>query len=116
MILIKKFTVSKLHDVCHNPKCICQKQITFTPKQLQLEGSGFKNTMKNFFKGTEKMWNYFIKPGLKKATPINSAGVAAKIKNPQSAETTGNILKSLTGGKFLSLTDLHGHGLRLKFM
>ena len=22
----------KLHDLCHNPKCKCQKQITFTPK------------------------------------------------------------------------------------
>ena len=33
--------------MCHNPKCKCQKQITFTPKQFQLEGAGFKNTMKN---------------------------------------------------------------------
>ena len=114
--LNKNCTVVKLHDVCRNPKCICQKQITFTPKQLQLEGSVFKNTMKNFFKGTEKMWNYFSKPGLKIATPINSAGVAAKTKNPQSAEITSNILKSLTSGKNLSLTDLHGHGLRFKFM
>ena len=73
-------------------------------------------TMKKIFKGTEKMWNSFIKPGLKKATPIISAGVAAKTKSLQSAQITSNILKALTVGKFLSLTDLHGNGLRLKVM
>ena len=40
--------------------------------------------------------------------------VAAKTKNPQSAQITSNILKSLTGGKVLRLTDMHGDGLRLK--
>ena len=44
--LNKNCTVLKLHDMCHNPKCNCQKQITFTPRQFQLEGNGFKNTMK----------------------------------------------------------------------
>ena len=50
------------------------------------------------------------------ATPLISAAVAAKTKSPQSAQTTNNILKSLTGGKNLSLTDMHGRGLRLKVM
>ena len=27
----KNCTVLKLHDMCHNPKCKCQKQITFSP-------------------------------------------------------------------------------------
>ena len=40
--------------------------------------------------------------------------VAAKTKNPKIGQSTGNILKSLTGGKILSLTDMHGRGLRLK--
>ena len=44
--LNKNCTVLKLHDMCHNPKCKCQKQITFSPNQFQLEGAGFKNTMK----------------------------------------------------------------------
>ena len=42
-------TVSKLHDMCHNPKCKCQKEITFTPNQFQLQGAGFQNTMKKIF-------------------------------------------------------------------
>ena len=50
------------------------------------------------------------------ATPLISAAVAAKTKNPQSVEVTNSILKSLTGGKTLNLTDMHGHGLRLKVM
>ena len=114
--LNKNCTVLKLHDMCHNPKCKCQKQITFSPNQFQLEGSGFKNKTKKIFKGSQTAWNKFIKPGLKMATPLISAAVAAKTKNPQSAQVTNTILKSLTGGKILSLTDMHGRGLRLKVM
>ena len=45
------------------------------------------------------------------ATPLISAAMAAKTKNPQSAQITNNILKTLTGGNVLSLTDMHGNGL-----
>ena len=50
------------------------------------------------------------------ATPLISAAVAAKTKNPRSGQVANTILKSLTGGKILSLTDMHGNGLRLKVM
>ena len=50
------------------------------------------------------------------ATPLMSAAVAAKTTNPQSAQFTNGILKSLTGGRVLNLTDMHGNGLRLKVM
>ena len=50
------------------------------------------------------------------ATPLISAAVAAKTKNPQSAQGTNSILRSLTGGRLLNLTDMHGNGLRLKVM
>ena len=50
------------------------------------------------------------------ATPLISAAIAAKTKTPQSAQVTNSILKSLTGGKILNLTDMHGNGLRLKVM
>ena len=53
---------------------------------------------------------------MKIASPIISAAVAAQTKNPQSAQITSNILKSLTGVKILNLTDMHGNGLRLKVM
>ena len=50
------------------------------------------------------------------ATPLISAAVAAKTTNPQSAQVANTNIKSLTGGKILSVTDLHGNGLRLKVM
>ena len=115
--LNKNCTVLKLHDFCHNPKCRCQKQITFSPNQFQLEGGSIKSKVKSIFRGTKAAWDKFLKPALKIATPIISAGVAAKTKNPQSAQITNSILKALTGGKILSLTDMHsGAGLRLRVM
>ena len=114
--LNSKGKMLKLHDNCPNPKCGCQKIITFTPHQYMLEGGSIKTKLQKIFKGTQAARNRFIKPGLKMATPLISAAVAAKTKNPQSAQVTNSILKSLTGGKILSLTDIHGNGLRLKVM
>ena len=42
--------------------------------------------------------------------------VSAKTKNPKVGQATTNILKSISGGTILSLTDMHGRGLRLKVM
>ena len=108
--------ILKLHDKCPNPKCGCQKIITFTPHQYMLEGGSIKSKLQKIFRGTKKAWDSFIKPCLKMATPLISAAIAAKTKNPQSAQVTNTILKSLTGGKILSLTDMHGRGLRLRVM
>ena len=33
--LYKNCTVLKLHEISHNPKCKCQKQITFSPNHFQ---------------------------------------------------------------------------------
>ena len=40
--------------------------------------------------------------------------VSARTKNPQICKATIDILKSISGGRVLNLTDLHGNGLRLK--
>ena len=40
----------------------------------------------------------------------------AKTKNPEIGKDTGNILKSISGGKILGLTDMHGRCLRVKVM
>ena len=114
--LNSKGNILKLHDKCPNPKCNCQITITFTPNQYMLEGGSIKSKLQKIFRGTRKAWNSFIKPGLKIATPLISATVATKTKSPQSAQITNNNSKSLTGGKILSLTDMHGHGLRLKVL
>ena len=114
--LNKNFTVLKLHVLCHNPKNNCQKQTTFTTSQFQLEGGSIKNKLNSIFRGTQIAWNKFLKPALKMATPLISTAFAAKTKSPQSAQVTSIFLKTLTGGKFLSLTNMHGNGSRLKAM
>ena len=109
--------ILKLHDKCPNPNCGCQKIITITPHQYMLEGGSIKSKLQKIFRGTKKAWHSFIKPGLKMATPLISIAIAAKTNpQPQSVQLTNSILKSLTGCKILSLTDMHGNGLRLKVM
>ena len=86
------------------------------PHQYMLEGGSIKSKLQRIFRGTKKAWYSSIKPGLRMATPLISAAVTAKTKSPQSAQKTNNLIKALTGGKILSLTDMHGRGLRLKVM
>ena len=76
--------------MCHNPKCKCQKQITFSPKQFQLEGAGFQNTMKKIFKGSQTAWNKFLEPALNMASPYFGLAVAAKPENPKIGQATVN--------------------------
>ena len=109
--------ILKLHDKCPNPKCGCQKIITFTPHQYMLEGGSIKSKLQKIFKGTQTAWNKFLKPALIKASPYIGMAVSAKTKNPKIGQATANILKSISGGKILSLTDMHsGAGLRLRVM
>ena len=89
--LNKNCTVSKLNDMCHNPKCSCQKQITFTPKQFNLEGAGFKNTNKAF-NGNQKAWDSFLKPTINTLAPVIEMVVRAKSKNPQVGQGMTNNL------------------------
>ena len=110
--LNKNYTVLKLHDMCHNPKGNYQMQITFTPIQFQLGVGSNKIKLQNLIKGTQTAWNSFMKTGFKMATPLISVDVTAKTKNPQSAQITSKILKTLRSGKILSLTDMHGRRLR----
>ena len=109
--------ILKLHDKCPNPKCNCQKIITFTPQQYMLEGASIKRKLQKLFKGTQTAWNKFLKPAINATAPFIGMAVSAKTKNPKVGAATTNILKSISGGKVLSLTDMHsGAGLRLRVM
>ena len=46
--LNKNCNVLKLHDMCHSPKCNCEKQMTFSPRQFDSESNELKNTIKNY--------------------------------------------------------------------
>ena len=72
--------------------------------------------MKKIFKGSQTAWSKILKPTINTLAPVIGMAVGAKSKNKQVEAATTNILKSLTGGKFLIPTDMHGRGLRLKVL
>ena len=109
-------SILKLHDKCPNPKCGCQKIITFTPHQYMLEGGSIKSKLQKIFKGTQTAWNKFLKQAINATAPFIGMAVSAKTKNPKVGQATTSILKSISGGEILNLTDMHGRGLRLKVM
>ena len=69
--LNSKGDILKLHDKCPNPKCNCQKIVTFTPHQYMQEGGSIESKLQKFFRGTKKAWDSFFKPGLKIRNTIN---------------------------------------------
>ena len=72
--------------------------------------------MKKIFKGSQTARNKFFKHAVNVAAPFIGIAVGDKTKNPKVARATTNFLKSISGGKILSLTDMHGNGLRIKVM
>ena len=114
--LNSKSDILKLHDKCPNPKCNCQKIITFTPHQYMLEGGSIKSKVQKICRGTKTAWKKFLKPAINATAPFIGMAVSAKTKNPKVGQATTNISKIISGGKILSLTDMHGRGLRLKVM
>ena len=81
-----------------------------------LEGGSIKSKLQKIFKGTQTAWKKIIKPAINSTAPFIGMAVSAKTKNPKVGQATTNILKSISGGKILSLTDMHGNGLRLRVM
>ena len=114
--LNSKGDILKLHDECPNTKCNCQKIVTFTPHQYMLEGVSIKRKLQKFFRGTQTAGNKLLKPAVKATAPFLRMAVSAKTRNPKVGKATTNILKSISGGKILSLKDLHGNGPRSKVM
>ena len=58
--LNSKGKILKLHDICPNPKCGRQKNITFTPHHYMLEGGSIKSKQEKNFRGTKKAWDSFL--------------------------------------------------------
>ena len=114
--LNKDCTVLKVRDMCHNPKCDCQKQITFTPKQIELEGGSIKSKPPKIFRGTQTIWKKFLRPAIIASAPFLGSAVSATTKNTKVGQATTNFFENISGGKILSLSDLHGNGLRLKYI
>ena len=58
--LNSKGNILKLHDKCPNPKCGCQKIVTFAPHQNMLEGGSIKSKLQKIFRGTKKHGIVFL--------------------------------------------------------
>ena len=79
-----------------------------------LEVGADKSKLQKFFRGTQTAWNKFLKPAINATALFVGMALSAKTKNPKVGQATAKILKSISGGKILSLTGMHGHRLRLK--
>ena len=53
--ILKRCTILKLQDMCHNPKCKCQKQITFTPKQFHWKEPDLKIKRKKHLRDLKQL-------------------------------------------------------------
>ena len=79
-----------------------------------LEGGSIKSKLLKIFEGTQTAWNKFLKPAINASAPLIGRAVSGKTKNPKVGQATTKILKSISGGRILNLTDMHRRGLRLK--
>ena len=61
--LNKNCTVLKLHDMCHNPKFKCQKQIMFPPKQFHFQGGSIKSKLQKNSEEQKKLGIVLVNPG-----------------------------------------------------
>ena len=105
-----------LHDKCPNLKSNCQKVTTFTPHHYMLEGGSIKSKLQKIFRGSQTAENKFLKTAINGTAPFIGMAVSAKTKKPRDVQATTNILKSISGSKKLSFTEMNGRGLRLKVM
>ena len=99
--------------MCHNTNCNCQKQITSTHKQIQLEGGSIKSKLQKIFQGTQTAWKKFLKPAISATAPFLGMAVSAKTKKPKAGQATTKLIKSISDGKLLCLIDMHRNGSRL---
>ena len=72
--------------------------------------------MKKSFKSSQKAWISFLKPTINSLATVICMAVRVRSKNPQVGQTTANAVKSISGGKNLSLTNMHRSGLCSKVM
>ena len=77
-----------------------------------LEGGSVRSKLQKLWRGTQTARNKFLKPAINASAPLIGMAVSAKTKNPKVGQATTNILKSISRGKILSLTDMYGGGLR----
>ena len=105
-----------LLDMCLNSKCNCQKQVNFTPKQLQLEGNGYKNTMRKTIDGSQKVWDKLSKAAVNTLAPVIGMAVGAKRASQATTKKLSRRYFRADQEERFSLIDMHWIGLRLRVL
>ena len=100
--------------MCANFKCNCHKQKTLTARHFELKSEWFESKLQKILKGTQITWYKFLKPAVNISDRFFGVAVGPQTKNPQVSQCTTKILKSVSGGKLMSPTDMHCNGLVLK--
>ena len=103
----------KLHDKC--PEATATKQITFTPEQSDLEGSGFESNLKQVFEGTENACNKLLWPALNVTVTFWKC-CGTKPKGPKVGRANTICSECNLGAKIFSLKDTHGNGNPLRVL
>ena len=81
-----------------------------------LKAMDLKTQWTNFLRDLKLLGTKFQKHAVNISAPFIGMAVGAKTKKPKVAQASTNNLKNISGGKILSLTDMHENGLRLKVM
>ena len=98
--------------MCVKSGCKCQKQLTFSPEQYQLEGGSIENKMEKFLQRDGKNLEKTFRTGFENSMTMYRAAISVKRKRQHKiGEATSTILKSISGGKILSSTDMLANGL-----
>ena len=79
-----------------------------------LESGSIKSKLQKTFKGTQTAQNKLLKPAINAGEPFVGTAVSAKTKKSKVGQATTNILKGTSGGKIITLADMHGRGWRSK--
>ena len=77
-----------------------------------LEGGSSKSKLQKVSRGTQTPGTNFLKPVINATTLFIGMAVGVETKNLNVGQATTKTLKSISAGNFLSLTDMHGNGLR----
>ena len=72
--------------------------ICLTPKQFEMEGSGFEITMEKVFRGSQKAWNSILKPTINTFAPVIGIAIGSKSKSPQVGQATASFFEIDIGG------------------
>ena len=79
-------------------------------------GGSIKSKVHKIFKGIQTAWKKVLEQAVNEPTPFIGMTVSARTENPKVGQATTDFLKSISGVKVSSPTDMHRHGLILKVM